>query len=199
MRMNAMSSLLLALQQADSFFPGGAVAWSWGLETLLADGYLGNGEVVAPRRRQRTVRLNRSAEVHGFVEGQLRHRWNSFDRVFLLAAWRTADDQPALMAMDAQIEALTLAEELRQGSRRVGQALLAVHVALGTQDAAAYQQQVLAGHAQGICRLCRACSGTVWACSAITASWRRRTVCVQGWSAPPCAWGSLAISMGNGS
>ncbi|RMO15880.1 Urease accessory protein UreF 1 [Pseudomonas syringae] len=149
MRMNAMSSLLLALQQADSFFPGGAVAWSWGLETLLADGYLGNGEVVAPRRRQRTVRLNRSAEVHGFVEGQLRHRWNSFDRVFLLAAWRTADDQPALMAMDAQIEALTLAEELRQGSRRVGQALLAVHVALGTQDAAAYQQQVLAGHAQG--------------------------------------------------
>ncbi|EGH21042.1 urease accessory protein UreF, partial [Pseudomonas amygdali pv. mori str. 301020] len=57
--MNAMSSLLLALQQADSFFPGGAVAWSWGLETLLADGYLGNGEVVAPRRRQRTVRLNR--------------------------------------------------------------------------------------------------------------------------------------------
>ena len=36
------------------------------------------------------------------------------------------------MAMDAQIEALTLAEELRQGSRRVGQALLGVHVALGT-------------------------------------------------------------------
>ena len=32
-----LRSSLLALQQADSFFPGGAVAWSWGLETLVAD------------------------------------------------------------------------------------------------------------------------------------------------------------------
>ncbi|RJY23750.1 urease accessory protein UreF [Pseudomonas syringae pv. actinidiae] len=75
------------------------------------------------------VRLDRSAEVRGFVEGQLRHRWHSFDRVFLLAAWNAADDVSALMGMDTQIEALTLAEELRLGSRRVGQALLAVHVA----------------------------------------------------------------------
>ncbi|KMY03704.1 urease accessory protein UreF [Pseudomonas syringae KCTC 12500] len=147
--MNASSSLLLALQQADSFFPGGAVAWSWGLETLVADGHLGHGEIIPPRRRQRTVRHSRSAEVHGFVEGQLRHRWNSFDRVFLLAAWHAADDPPALMAMDAQIEALTLAEELRQGSRRVGQALLGVHVALGTSGAASYQQQILAGNTPG--------------------------------------------------
>ncbi|MCF5636422.1 urease accessory protein UreF, partial [Pseudomonas syringae] len=95
--MNGLSSLLLALQQADSFFPGGAVAWSWGLETLLADGHLGHGEIVAPRRRQRTVRHNRSAEVHGFVEGQLRHRWNSFDRVFLLAAWHAADNVSAVI------------------------------------------------------------------------------------------------------
>ncbi|WP_024672130.1 urease accessory protein UreF [Pseudomonas syringae] len=147
--MNGLSSLLLALQQADSFFPGGAVAWSWGLETLVADGRLGQGEIVAPRRRQRTVRHNRSAEVHGFVEGQLRHRWNSFDRVFLLAAWHAADNVSALIDIDAQIEALTLAEELRQGSRRVGQALLGVHVALGTAGAAAYQQQILAGNAAG--------------------------------------------------
>lgn len=147
--MNAMSSLLLALQQADSFFPGGAVAWSWGLETLVADGRLGAGERVTARRNQRAARLDRSAEVRGFVEGQLRHRWNSFDRVFLLAAWNAADDVSALIDMDAQIEALTLAEELRQGSRRVGQALLGVHVALGTPGAAAYQQQVLAGNAPG--------------------------------------------------
>ncbi|WP_058975753.1 urease accessory protein UreF [Pseudomonas syringae] len=147
--MNALSSLLLALQQADSFFPGGAVAWSWGLETLVADGRLGAGERDTARRRQRAVRLDRSAEVRGFVEGQLRHRWHSFDRVFLLAAWNAADDVSALMGMDTQIEALTLAEELRLGSRRVGQALLGVHVALGTPGAAAYQQQVLAGNTPG--------------------------------------------------
>ncbi|RMO94191.1 Urease accessory protein UreF [Pseudomonas syringae pv. philadelphi] len=147
--MNALSSLLLALQQADSFFPGGAVAWSWGLETLVADGRLGAGERVTAPRRQRSVRLDRSAEVRGFVEGQLRHRWNSFDRVFLLAAWGFADDLCALIGLDEQIEALTLAEELRLGSRRVGQALLGVHVALGTLGAAAYQQQVLAGNAPG--------------------------------------------------
>ncbi|RMV71942.1 Urease accessory protein UreF [Pseudomonas caricapapayae] len=147
--MNASSSLLLALQQADSFFPGGAVAWSWGLETLLADGHLGNDEVVMMRRRQRTDRYLRSAQVHGFVEGQLRHRWNSFDRLFLLAAWHASDNQPELMALDKQIEALTLAEELRQGSRRVGQALLGVHVALHTPGSATYQQLVVAGNAPG--------------------------------------------------
>ncbi len=46
-----LGSALLALQQADSFFPTGAVAWSWGLETLKADGYLGPIERVPPRRR----------------------------------------------------------------------------------------------------------------------------------------------------
>ncbi|SHM48656.1 urease accessory protein [Pseudomonas asturiensis] len=144
-----LSSALLALQQADSFFPGGAVAWSWGLETLKTDGYLGSIERIPPRRRQRETRPDRSAEVCGFVEGQLRHRWNSFDRAFLVAAWQSADDLDQLMALDAQVEALTLAEELRQGSRRIGQALLGVHVALGTSGAASYQQRVLAGQTPG--------------------------------------------------
>ncbi|MBI6576827.1 urease accessory UreF family protein [Pseudomonas viridiflava] len=144
-----LGSALLAMQQADSFFPTGAVAWSWGLETLKADGHLGPIERVPPRRRQRETRPDRSAEVCGFVEGQLRHRWNSFDRAFLVAAWQSADDLEYLMTLDAQVEALTMAEELRQGSRRVGQALLGVHVALGTPGAARYQQQVLAGETPG--------------------------------------------------
>ncbi len=147
--MTALSSSLLALQQADSFFPGGAVAWSWGLETLVADARLGVAEVTTPRRRQRGIHHDRSAQVRSFVEGQLRHRWNSFDRAFLYAAWQAADDLPTLMDMDARIEALTLAEELRQGSRRVGQSLLGVHVALGTPGAAPYQQQILAGETPG--------------------------------------------------
>ena len=147
--MNELGSSLLALQQADSFFPGGAVAWSWGLETLVADGHLGLTDVTTLKRRQRGVHRDRSAPVRAFVEGQLRHRWNSFDRAFLCAAWQAANDLPTLVDLDNQIEALTLAEELRQGSRRVGQSLLGVHVALGTPGACAYQQQVLTAQIPG--------------------------------------------------
>jgi urease accessory protein len=147
--LSELRSSLLALQQADSFFPGGAVAWSWGLETLVTDARLGTPPAATLGRRQRGVRHDRSAQVRDFVEGQLRHRWNSFDRAFLDAAWQAAGDVPALMLLDAQIEALTLAEELRLGSRRVGQSLLGVHVALGTPSAAVYQQQVLAGATPG--------------------------------------------------
>ncbi len=144
-----LGSSLLALQQADSFFPGGAVAWSWGLETLVTDAHLGTPPATPSGRRPRGVRHNRSEQVRAFVEGQLRHRWNSFDRPFLDAAWLAAGDLPTLMLLDAQVEALTLAEELRQGSRRVGQSLLGVHVALGTPGAAPYQQQVVAAATPG--------------------------------------------------
>jgi urease accessory protein len=147
--MNALRSSLLALQQADSFFPGGAVAWSWGLETLVTDGRLGSVAPSEPGRRPRSARQDRSGATRAFVEGQLRHRWASFDRAFLRAAWLAADDLPSLLDLDAQIEALTLAEELRQGSRRVGQSLLGVHVALHTPGAAEYQQQVTAGSTPG--------------------------------------------------
>ncbi|MFP3922423.1 urease accessory UreF family protein [Pseudomonas sp. W5-36] len=147
--MTTLGSSLLALQQADSFFPGGAVAWSWGLETLVADARLGTPPAATTGRRQRGLRQDCSEQVRAFVEGQLRHRWNSFDRAFLDAAWQAADELPTLMMLDAQVEALTLAEELRQGSRRVGQSLLGVHVALGTPGAAPYQHQVLAAATPG--------------------------------------------------
>lgn len=147
--MSALGSSLLALQQADSFFPGGALAWSWGLETLVADGRLGAVEGIPIRPRQRGVHRDRSAQVRGFVEGQLRHRWASFDRVFLVAAWHAANDVPTLLELDSQIEALTLAEELRQGSRRIGLSLLGVHVALDTPGASSYQRYVLAGETPG--------------------------------------------------
>lgn len=147
--MSTLHSSLLALQQADSFFPGGAVAWSWGLETLVADGRLGAAAGVSIPRRQRGVPRDRSAEVSGFVEGQLRHRWAGFERAFLSAAWYAAAHPQALCALDSQVEALTLAEELRQGSRRVGLSLLGVHVAMGTPGAEAYQRCVVAGDAPG--------------------------------------------------
>ncbi|WP_213875733.1 urease accessory UreF family protein [Pseudomonas sp. dw_358] len=163
--MNDLGSSLLALQQADSFFPGGGVAWSWGLETLVTDGGASletvssasratataadHGRDPVSKSSRRPRHQDRSHAVQAFVEGQLRYRWATFDRVFLHAAWHAADHLPSLLDLDQQVEALTLAEELRQGSRRVGQSLLGVHTALGTSGAAAFQQQVSQGHTPG--------------------------------------------------
>lgn len=147
--MTALASRLTALQQADSFFPGGAVAWSWGLETLLADGRLGADDSASGNRRRRGIRHQRSASLLGFIQGQLRHRWGSFDRAFLLAAWQAADDHQQLQSLDQRIEAMTLAAELRQGSRRLGLSMLGVHAGLDTPGAAAYRQIVLPGAAPG--------------------------------------------------
>ena len=40
-------SLLGALQFADSFFPSGSIAFSWGLETLRTDGEVVSAQQVA--------------------------------------------------------------------------------------------------------------------------------------------------------
>ena len=59
--------LLATLQHADSFFPSGAVSFSWGLEALRADGLVQSADDVAL-----------------FAAGQLRHRWATADR----PSWR---------------------------------------------------------------------------------------------------------------
>ena len=141
----SLAATLLAMQQADSFFPSGAVAWSWGLETLVNEAVLG---AQAPgRRRRERARDERGDEVRAFIEGQVRYRWASFDRAFLRAAWRAADDLDRITRLDLEVEALTLAAEARQGSRRIGQALLGVHAALGTAAAGDYLVRVNAGQA----------------------------------------------------
>jgi len=145
---SALASRLATLQQADNFFPGGAVAWSWGLETLFADGLL-DAPAATSTRRRRGVRAERCEMLTGFVEGQLLHRWACLDRAFLVAAWTDADDHPALRVLDTRIEALTLASELRQGSRRLGLSMLGVHASLETPGAQGYRASVLAGQAMG--------------------------------------------------
>lgn len=57
--------LLRALHFADSAFPSGGFAFSWGLETLLAEG----------RADGRNLR--------GWIAAELRGRWHQFDRVAL--------------------------------------------------------------------------------------------------------------------
>jgi urease accessory protein len=124
--------LLSALQQGDSFLPTGALALSWGLETLREEAVVGT-----------------PAALEQFLHGQLGHRWASFDRVALVAAHRAAGDLPATARIDRHVEACTLARELRLGSRRAGQALLALHARLGTPPATTYADMVKKDAAPG--------------------------------------------------
>lgn len=125
------AGLLLALQHGDSFFPSGGTAFSWGIETLGREGLL-------------------SAEtLPAFIAGQLAHRWASCERPMLAAAHAAAGDLDRVQALDDRLDMLTLARELREGSRRNGGALLAVHERLGTPNAAAYRRRVRAREAPG--------------------------------------------------
>ncbi len=52
-------------------------------------------------------------------------------------------------AIDRELEALTLAAELREGSKRAGASLLTVHEQIGTHGAASYRAAIRAGGALG--------------------------------------------------
>src|SRR4249919_90507 len=99
--MTDAASLLATLQQADSFFPAGGVAFSWGLETLITEGLF---------RAERDLR--------GLLVGQLAQRWATFDRCALVAAFEIAPDLAGVTCVDQRVEAMSLARELREGSRR---------------------------------------------------------------------------------
>lgn len=130
--MTGAGEILCALQHADSFFPGGAVSFSWGLEALAADGRIAGVE-----------------DVDQFAADMLERRWASCDRSFLTFAHHHADDFAALAEADALLEASTLMLEQRTGSQRCGAALLAVHAALGAPTALRYRARMHDGNAAG--------------------------------------------------
>jgi len=105
---------------------------SAGLETLVSENSIRDAD-----------------EVEEFLSGQLRCRWSIFDRPVLVAAYQAADDPDRLAGIDAQVDAQTLATELREGSIRAGGALLGVHVKLGTANAGYYQSMVRQALAPG--------------------------------------------------
>ena len=130
--MSDTAHLLRALQHGDSAFPSGGFAFSWGLETLKADGHVTDGTGVAD-----------------FVRTQLRFRWATSDRHFLHRASVVLDDREALASLDRDVEALTLATELRDGSRRAGRTLLRAHAGIKTPGAVEYQTAIKSGGALG--------------------------------------------------
>jgi urease accessory protein len=123
--------LLTALQFGDGQFPGGGFAFSWGLESLLAD--------------QKLTR----AGFPCFMEGQLHHRWGSFDRVITAHAHAAAADPVRLLDIDDLADAALTIEPIRAGSRRAGAALLDTHGRLGTPGAATLKRAIDTGAACG--------------------------------------------------
>jgi urease accessory protein len=125
-------NLLNAIQHADSGFPSGGFAFSQGLEGLAGMGARPTGD-----------------DIERFVRTLLALRWMTADRVALAHAFRAAGDLDAVADVDREVEASTLVESLREGSRRNGMALLTAHVRLGTPQAEAYRAMTQAGAARG--------------------------------------------------
>lgn len=136
-----MRSLLTALQQGDSLFPSGGFAFSQGMEAAI-------GESAALG----------TFDVEAFALLQVRLRWAESDRVALVRAFRV-EDLTAATAIDREVEASTIVETLRSGSRRNGGALLTAHARMGTPGAAAYRELVRSGDAHGHLAVAQ---GLVW-------------------------------------
>ncbi|MBN34714.1 MAG: urease accessory protein UreF [Rhodospirillaceae bacterium] len=129
--MTDTSRLLRALQMGDSAFPSGGFAFSWGLETLKAEGLVSDGPGVA-----------------AFAESQLRHRWATCDRVFLRFATE-AIDLGAVCQLDHELDVMTLPKEQRDGSKRAGRSLLRAHEEIGGESVGTFRAAVAAGDAYG--------------------------------------------------
>ncbi len=131
-RTDAMRALLTALQHADSLFPSGSFAFSQGLEASIAE-----AADLGP------------FELESFVACQIKHRWASADRVALIRSHRAGGDLGEIAALDREVEASTLVEGLRTGSKRNCSARLLTHRRMGTPDAEAYRHLIRAGEGHG--------------------------------------------------
>jgi urease accessory protein len=120
--MSNVADALAVLQFGDSFFPSGAVSFSWGLEGLSDSGVVTEADAV-----------------RAFVIGQLHARWAEFDRPVVVAAHQARMGLEEVAAIDAQVETQSPCAELRSGSRRMGEAMLSVFARLGIGEAAAYR------------------------------------------------------------
>lgn len=127
-----MLSTLRALWQADGAFPSGSFAFSYGIEGIIA---LRDGLDMPELKR--------------LVSAALRHRWATYDRVALLRAFRCDGDLAVIAAIDREVEASTLVESLRTGSRRNGASFLASHARIGNDLAAILRGAVRSGECLG--------------------------------------------------
>lgn len=106
-----MRRFLSLLQFADGLFPAGAYAHSFGLETCVQSG-----------------EVHDAAGVEGFLRAYLEGSAGPTDAVAVVCARRAAekDDLEACLALDARLDAMKSASELREASRQMGRQTLRV-------------------------------------------------------------------------
>lgn len=117
--------LLSAFQFTDSAFPSGGFAFSQGLEAASE-----HEEQLGP------------FDLEAMMRSQIQHRWACSDRVALIRAHRLDGELQQIIELDHEVEASTLVEALRTGSRRNGSAMLIAHERMGMEHARLYRQQV---------------------------------------------------------
>ena len=100
------SSLLKLFQLIDSFFPTGAFAHSFGLETYVQSGAITNRETF-----------------EGYLRSVLRAGIRQIDVIALVSAYRTICIE-TVIDLDVRLTALKLPVEAREGSARVGRHFL---------------------------------------------------------------------------
>jgi urease accessory protein len=145
--MSDVADALAVLQFGDSFFPSGAVSFSWGLEGLSDSGVVTGADAV-----------------RAFVIGQLSARWAEFDRPVVVAAHRARMSLAEVAAIDAEVETQSPCAELRSASRRMGEAMLSVFARLGIGEAATYRDRVKQGDAFSHLA---AMQGYLWGCAGL--------------------------------
>jgi urease accessory protein len=143
-----MLSTLHAIWQADGAFPSGAFAFSNGLEGAIAL----RGDLTARDFEQLVMTI-------------LRQRWASYDRIALLRSFRAKGDLAIIAAIDREVEASTLVEALRNGSRRNGASFLASHASLGDELACALRDAARRGECLGHIAVMQ---GAVWSAVGLT-------------------------------
>lgn len=126
-----LDTVLALLQHGDSAFPAGGFAFSWGAEGLAADGFLEDAK-----------------DLDDLIFNHLVLRWNGMDRVLLERAFR-AQDLDAVAAIDLYTETATSSEQMREGSRRAGRALLGVSMRTGGALSSAYRLRIAADERLG--------------------------------------------------
>ena len=124
--------ILTLLQYSDSFFPSGAVSFSWGLEMLKNDNV-----------------ITSKVELEKFIEIQLLERWAPFDRVILAHTYDCSEDLANVCSIDRLVECMSLATEVRNGSKRLGIALISTFEKLNYQSARQYRSKIDKGQAYG--------------------------------------------------
>lgn len=134
-----LKGFLAALQLADSFFPTGAYAHSYGLEAMVRRGL-----------------VRTAADVHELIENQLVWSVAPSDGVALLNVHRLASGTPGpgdldeIVSIDCLLNAMKLPRELRAASCQIGRRLLAETREFGeTTLRTSYRAKVAAGAAPG--------------------------------------------------